>query len=472
MAATSAGWSGSSRAARLTTPSHNTSPHTARRAPTKAPRSEFLTELNEGGDTLPGVEYTVIETMYDVIVTPYQSAFLDGPNVAQLHLAGHLPAGLFRAPRHGFRPDRATPGQECARPRDRPPPHLHPGARRRRPRIVSSGARPDRIGTRASDRCSRNAVGRRGEGRNSPTSSPKRCRWWCATRAVTTPATPSWSTARSTPSGSCPVACCIPTPLPLIGNGVVVDPAVLLDEIDRLTARGIDCSRLRISGNAHLIMPYHQEIDASDRASSRQEQARHHQVRHRPCLRRQGVTRRAARAGSHRPEDLPREARSRAQREEPDPRQDLQPAAAVDRRAVQEVPRRVRAADRSDDRRLGVAGARSARARREHLARRRPGHLPRSRPRHLSVRHVVEPGGGRRLHRRGRRATRHQPHRRHRQALHHPRRRRTVPDRDPRRTSRRPHRARRRVRHQHRSPPPRRLVRRRDDAPGRPAQLA
>ena len=49
---------------------------------------------------------------------------------------------------------------------------------------------------------------------------------------------------------------------PVIGNGVVVDPGVLFDEVDRLTARGIDCSRLRISGNAHLIMPYHQEIDA------------------------------------------------------------------------------------------------------------------------------------------------------------------------------------------------------------------
>ncbi len=53
-----------------------------------------------------------------------------------------------------------------------------------------------------------------------------------------------------------------PHTTPVIGNGVVVDPAVLLDEIDRLTARGIDCSRLKVSGNAHLIMPYHQEIDA------------------------------------------------------------------------------------------------------------------------------------------------------------------------------------------------------------------
>jgi adenylosuccinate synthase len=49
---------------------------------------------------------------------------------------------------------------------------------------------------------------------------------------------------------------------PIIGNGVVVDPKVLLDEIAALTARGVDCSRLRVSGNAHLIMPYHQELDA------------------------------------------------------------------------------------------------------------------------------------------------------------------------------------------------------------------
>jgi adenylosuccinate synthase len=48
---------------------------------------------------------------------------------------------------------------------------------------------------------------------------------------------------------------------PVIGNGVVVDPAVLLDEVDMLSSRGVDCSRLRVSGNAHLIMPYHQELD-------------------------------------------------------------------------------------------------------------------------------------------------------------------------------------------------------------------
>ena len=48
---------------------------------------------------------------------------------------------------------------------------------------------------------------------------------------------------------------------PVIGNGVVVDPAVLLSEVDTLESRGIDTSRLRVSGNAHLVMPYHAEID-------------------------------------------------------------------------------------------------------------------------------------------------------------------------------------------------------------------
>jgi len=43
--------------------------------------SEFMTRLNADGDTLPGVEYTVIETKYDRVVTPYQSAFLEGPDV-------------------------------------------------------------------------------------------------------------------------------------------------------------------------------------------------------------------------------------------------------------------------------------------------------------------------------------------------------------------------------------------------------
>jgi adenylosuccinate synthase len=47
----------------------------------------------------------------------------------------------------------------------------------------------------------------------------------------------------------------------VIGNGVVLDPRVLLDEIESLKRRGVDVSSLHISANAHLIMPYHVLLD-------------------------------------------------------------------------------------------------------------------------------------------------------------------------------------------------------------------
>jgi adenylosuccinate synthase len=52
-----------------------------------------------------------------------------------------------------------------------------------------------------------------------------------------------------------------PTCIPVIGNGVVIDPAVLLEEIRGLNERGVDTSHLKISTNAHLITPYHRTID-------------------------------------------------------------------------------------------------------------------------------------------------------------------------------------------------------------------
>ena len=48
---------------------------------------------------------------------------------------------------------------------------------------------------------------------------------------------------------------------PVIGPGVVVNPQVLIEEMDTLEQRGIDVSRLLLSGNAHMIMPYHLELD-------------------------------------------------------------------------------------------------------------------------------------------------------------------------------------------------------------------
>jgi adenylosuccinate synthase len=47
----------------------------------------------------------------------------------------------------------------------------------------------------------------------------------------------------------------------VIGSGVVVDPRTLIEEMDALADQGISTDRLLVSGNAHLIMPYHRELD-------------------------------------------------------------------------------------------------------------------------------------------------------------------------------------------------------------------
>jgi adenylosuccinate synthase len=59
------------------------------------------------------------------------------------------------------------------------------------------------------------------------------------------------------PSGVMYPAC-----TPVIGSGCVIDPKVLIGEMDMLARRGVDPGRLRISSNAHLIMPYHRKLDA------------------------------------------------------------------------------------------------------------------------------------------------------------------------------------------------------------------
>src|SRR5688500_5249465 len=54
-----------------------------------------------------------------------------------------------------------------------------------------------------------------------------------------------------------------PDKFSVIGNGVVLDPKVLLGEIDGLRRRGVDVANLKISANAHLIMPYHVLLDTA-----------------------------------------------------------------------------------------------------------------------------------------------------------------------------------------------------------------
>lgn len=47
----------------------------------------------------------------------------------------------------------------------------------------------------------------------------------------------------------------------IIGNGVVIDPSVLLEELEYLAGRGVSTDNLRISLRAHIIMPYHKKLD-------------------------------------------------------------------------------------------------------------------------------------------------------------------------------------------------------------------
>ncbi|MDG5804868.1 alpha/beta fold hydrolase [Streptomyces ossamyceticus] len=84
--------------------------------------SPFLTKLNAGGDTVPGVTYTVLATKYDEVVTPYRSQFLDGPNVRNVviqdlcaaDLSEHAAIGLldriaFHEVTNALDPAHATP---------------------------------------------------------------------------------------------------------------------------------------------------------------------------------------------------------------------------------------------------------------------------------------------------------------------------------------------------------------------------
>ena len=52
--------------------------------------------------------------------------------------------------------------------------------------------------------------------------------------------------------------------VPVIGNGVVVDPGGLIKEMAMLEAEGISCKNLKISCDAHVIMPYHKDFDGAD----------------------------------------------------------------------------------------------------------------------------------------------------------------------------------------------------------------
>ncbi len=202
---------------------------------------------------------------------------------------------------------------------------------------------------------------------------------------------------------------------PVIGNGVVIDPAVLVEELDALEGKGIDTSRVRISGNAHLIMPYHQELD---RVTER------YLGKNKLGTTKRGIgpayADKALRVGL-RVQDLLdakifREKLDLALREKNGVLAKVYNRLPLDADDIRTPHRRHRPP------RPRGPGSRPARP-----VRRRPGHLPRPRSRHLSLCHVVEPHRRRGLHGSRRRPPRHRARHRSREGVRHPRGQRSFP---------------------------------------------
>jgi adenylosuccinate synthase len=202
----------------------------------------------------------------------------------------------------------------------------------------------------------------------------------------------------------------------VIGNGVVIDPAVMLQEMAGLNERGIDTSKLVISANAHLITPYHVTLDkVTERFLGKAKI---------------GTTGRGigptysdkiARIGI-RVQDLFDESILR---------QKVGSALEGKNQVLVKVfNRRALEADAIADQLLEYADVL-----RPYVAapRGRAGHAARRRPRHLPVRHVEQPDRGRRLHRQRHRTHADHPRLRHPQGVHDPSRFRPLPDRAVRR---------------------------------------
>ena len=242
-----------------------------------------------------------------------------------------------------------------------------------------------------------------------------------------------------------------PGKLSVIGNGVVLDPWHLVSEIDGLRKRGIDIDpqSLKIAENATLILPLHRELDQLREAAAAEQRI--------------GTTGRGI--GPAYEDKVGRRA-IRAQ--------DLKNLGTlgpkVDRLLVHHnaLRRGLGVAEIGKDalmRELAEIAPkilpfvdvvwslldRERRAGKRILFEGAQGRAARRRPRHLSLRHLVQHGGGAGRDRLGHGPRRHQLRAGAGQGLHHPRRLGAVPDRAHRRDRRAPRRARPGVRRQHRA---------------------
>ena len=188
-----------------------------------------------------------------------------------------------------------------------------------------------------------------------------------------------------------------------IGNGVVIDPDVLIGELDGLAApadRRLGPQDLGQRPPDHALP---RDARHGGRGEARQARDRHDQARHRPLLHGQGRAPRDPRAGHARPEDPAHEDLRGDGAEEAAPAPVRARPAARPARDHRGVPA-LRPPARAAHRRHGEDLLGRARRRQDRPVRGRPGDPARHRPRHLSVRHLLEPGRGLGLRRRRGRA--------------------------------------------------------------------
>ena len=215
-------------------------------------------------------------------------------------------------------------------------------------------------------------------------------------RAGTTPATRSTSSGRKFVLRLIPSGILHPGITCVIGNGVVIDPQALFAEIDELAgAASTSGNRLVVSDKAHVILPYHRDLDllAEARRGERKIGTTSRGIG--PAYE-DKIGRRGIRVG-----DLADHARPRAER--PGQRRGAQPAGAGHDDGLARRPRRMLAASPRGSGRwvrdISLCCTQAMRDGQSDAVRRRAGHAARHRSRHLSVRHVVERVGRRRLHR-------------------------------------------------------------------------
>jgi adenylosuccinate synthase len=194
--------------------------------------------------------------------------------------------------------------------------------------------------------------------------------------------------------------------IPIIGNGVVVDLGVLFDEIDALTARGVDTSKLVVSGSAHVITPYNRTLDkVTERfAGSRRigTTGRGIGPTYADKMNRTGI----------RIQDLFDEHLLRAR---------VTAAAEYKNQVLVKVYNR-RSPAAADGRGHVAADRQHARGGAHGRPRGGAGHAARRRSRHLPLRNVVQRNGRRRVYGQRRATNSHYRGDRGRQGLHHPRR--------------------------------------------------